>query len=409
MLSNKKLLIVFVIVVIFGGGYGGYVYKVKASETSVEVPRFREEKVRRGDIRIDFIGDGEAEIPVVNLDFEISGKLKELLVSNNEEIKKGDVVAKLDDTDYMNKLQNAQVQYDKALAKLEQTKQNYELQLISEKQKLNDLKLQFDKISLEYNAMVKIKEIYPQQQIEQNRIAYENAKSAYEAQFERYNILSKESKDIVMEKANVEAAQIALKTAEDDLENTILTAPMDAKILNITYKLGETIPTVNGAGEVTSDTNHFMVISDAKKMEVIVPISEIDLSNIFLDQEVQVEFEAVEGQSFGGKVLSIDSLPKIDNNGLVTYDVKVELTDGLDKIKTGMTCTVSFILNQRSDVLTIPNKAVSIVDGKQVVQVKDEQGNITQRTITTGLTDGSNVEVIKGLEASETVIVKDNN
>lgn len=396
-----------VLIALIGMSYGGYAYKTKVQAISSEEPVLKEERVQKGDIIIDFTGDGEAQIPVINLDFEISGKLKELFVDTGQSIKKGDIVAKLEDTDYMNKLQNAQVQYEKAITKLEQTKQQFKLTTISEKQKLDALKSTFDEISLDYDAMIQLESIYPKMEIEKKRIAYESAKIAYETQIERLNIIANESKDIEMEKANVTTAEIALKTAQNDLDNTVLKSPMDANILTITYKPGETIPTVKESGEVTSDTSHFMVISDADKLEVIVPVSEIDLSNVFIDQEVEIEFEAFEGKKFRGKVLSIDVLPKIASSGLVTYEVKIGLDEGTNQLKTGMTCTTSFILNQRKNILTIPNKSVSIVDGKQVVQVKDEQGNIEIRTIKTGLTDGNNVEVMNGLKSGETIFVKE--
>lgn len=407
LLSNKKLKILIVLIVIMGVTYWGYTYKEKLQETASEEPVFTEQKVERGDIVIDFTGDGEAEIPVVNLDFEISGKLKELNVSTGQQIKEGDIVAKLDDTDYKNKFQNAQIQYSKALINLEKIKEQQALNIISEKQKLDDLKATFDSISLEYNAMVQLEDVYPKMDVEQKRITYEKSKVAYEAQSKRYDILSKDNKDIETEEVNIEASKIALKIAQDDLDNTVLKAPMDAKILTVSYKIGETIPTVKESGEVTSDTSHFMVISDSDKLEVIVPVSEIDLSNVAINQQVDIEFEAFEGKIFTGRVVAIDSLPQKDSSGLVTYDVKIVLDDASDKLKTGMTCIASFILNQRKNVLIAPNKAVSIVDGKQVVQVTDEDGNIETRNIKTGLTDGKNVEVMDGLSAGEIILVKD--
>ncbi len=409
LLSKKIITLVLVCIAILGLVYAGFLYKTQPVESAAEDESVKEHAVRRGDITIDFIGDGKAEIPVVNLDFGISGILRECYAAVGQDIKAGDVVAKLDDTDYRNKRQDAQINYEKAAARLEQTKQQYQLSLLAEQDKLNDLKAKFEQISLEYLPMLEIQDVYSEQAVELKRVSYEEAKSAYGTQLERYNILSKDSKDIEMEQANVEAAKIALKVTQDNLNNTVLTAPMDAKILAISYKPGETIPTVKEAGEVTANTNHFMVISDAEKVEVIVPVSEIDLSNIAIDQKVEVEFEAFNGQTFYGKTVFVDALPKIDASGLVTYDVTIELDGGLDKIKTGMTCTVSFILNQRKNVPVIPNRSVRIVEGKQVVQVKDEQGHVEPRTIKTGLTDGTNAEVTDGLEIGEILVIKEKN
>ncbi len=407
MLSNKKTKITIILIAILGFGLGFYSYTTKKSNESIQETIITEQKVKSGNIKIDFMGDGEAQIPVVNLNFEKSGKLEELYVVTGQQIKAGQVIAKLDDTDYVNKLKSTQAEYQKAVTKLEQTKENYELEIIAEKQKLDELKFKLDQISAEYLPMLEIKDVYSQQVLEIKKASYESSKSAYEAQLQKYNIISNGSKNVEIEKANVEAAKISVETAQNDLNKTVLTAPMDATVLNVAYKPGETIPIVQESGDATSDTKHFMVISYSDKVEMVVPVSEMDLANVGIGQSVEAEFESYEGQAFTGKVLSIDELPLIDNNGIVTYDVVIELDGGIDKIKTGMTGTVSFILNQRQNVIVIPNKTVSIEDGKQVVKVKNEGGDIETRFIKTGLTDGTNVEVTEGLKVGETLIIEE--
>ena len=211
--------------------------------------------------------------------------------------------------------------------------------------------------------MLEIKDVYSPQALELKKNSYENAKSSYEAQLERYNISVNSDKDIELESANVESAKLSLEIAQDNLDSTILKAPVGGKILNIAYKVGETISSIKESGEVTANTKHFMVLSDSDKVEVIVPVSEIDLSKVEIGQNVEVEFEAFEGEKFTGKVISIDALPIIDNNGLVTFDVRTELEGGIDKVRSGMTCSVSFIVRQRKNVNYISNKAVRILDG----------------------------------------------
>jgi HlyD family secretion protein len=72
----------------------------------------------------------------------------------------------------------------------------------------------------------------------------------------------------------------------------------------------------------------------------------------------------------------------------------------------GMTCVINFIIKQRENVLYISNGAVTMEDGKQYVEVKGSDGNITKKQITTGLSDGDVAEVVSGLKAGETVIVR---
>lgn len=406
-MSNKFIKIAVILVAIICIGFVGFKYINKPAESISEATSIKEEQVMRGDITIGFDGDGEAEIPVVNLDFDISGKLSELYVVEGDEIAQGQLLAKLDDTEYIKKLKTAEINYKKAVATLAQKEENRELSIISEKQKLEDLKIKLDKEESEYLPMTQLKDLYSQQALDIKKASYESAKSAYEAQLERYNILSNSNKDIELERANVETAKLSLEMAKDDLNSTILESPMEGNILNIAYKSGETISSVRELGEVTADTTHFMVVSDSDKVEVIVPVSEIDLAKVEMDQLVEVEFEAFEDQLFTGKVVLIDSLPIIDNSGLVTFDVRIELDGGIDRIKSGMTCSVEFITRQKKNVTYISNKAVTMLDGKQVVKVKDENGDIEIRNIKTELTDGKCVEVTDGLNVGETIIIED--
>lgn len=408
LIPNKFIKITIIILaLVVGLIFVGAMYIKKPAESLSEAGVANEEKVERGDITIGFEGDGEAEIPVVNLDFDISGKLKELYVQEGEQIKKDQLLAKLDDTEYEKKLKTAQINYKKALANLAQKEENKKLTLISEKQKLDDLKLKLDQVEAEYLPMLEIKDAYSNQAINMKKSSYESAKSTFETQQERYEILVNSNKDIELEKANVEASKLSLEMAEDDFNSTILKASMEGKMLNIAYKPGETISSVKESGQTTADTTHFMVISDSDKVEVVVPVSEIDLSKVELEQKVEVAFEAFEGQIFNGKVTSIDSLPIIDNSGLVTFDVRIELDSGIDKIKSGMTCSVSFIIRQRKNVIYISNKAVSMLDNKQVVKIKDVDGNTQIKNIRTGLTDGKYVEVTDGLNVGETIIIEE--
>ncbi len=406
--KNKFLKVVTVLLIIAAIGIGGYKYVNKTDEASSEITTTKEEIVTRGDISIDFDGDGEAEIPVINLDFDITGKLEEIYVSEGDYIEKDQLLAKLDDTEYANKLKTEEINYKKALANLEQTRENRKLDLMNEEQSLKNAKMSLEQAESEYFAMLKVSDAYTKQEIDQKRISYESAKLEYESQLERYNTTKNSTIDLDLQEANVESAKLSLELAQEDYNDTILKSPMEGKIIYISYKVGETVQDASNSDSATADTSHFMVVSDSDKVEVVVPVSEIDLAKVELGQSVEVEFEAFENKVFEGKVESINALPLIDSSGIVTYDVRIELLgDDLDEIKSGMTCTLAFILRQSKDVLIVPNKAVKIVDGKQTVKVKKENGEAEIRTIKTGLTDGKNVEVTEGLNEGEIVLIEE--
>lgn len=405
-LLNKYTLIVLAILTI----YGAYTYFNGSKTETIEMPSISDVSVQKGDIVIGFTGDGVAEIPVINVDFDISGTLKEIYVTEGDKVTKGQVLAKLEDEEYLNNLKTSEINYTQALTNLELKKENYELSLLSEKEKVDNYLSNLKKLEFEYIPMKENPDIYPSQDVNFKKMDYENAKISYENQLKRYNVLKNSTKSIDVEKASVESKRINLEIAEDDYNSTTLLSPISATILNIAYKEGEIISSPkNSSTQTSSDTSNFIILSDSDKVEVTVPVSELDLDMVYNDQTVEVIFEAFEGKTFIGKVENIKALPEIDNNGVVTYDVKILLEGDTSSIRSGMTSEATFIMKQEKDVLIIPNKAVYIIDGAQYVDIKNGDNSTEQRAIRTGLTDGKNSSVIEGLELGETLIISKRN
>ncbi|MCT4631109.1 MAG: efflux RND transporter periplasmic adaptor subunit [Firmicutes bacterium] len=404
-IKNKYFFIILVMIL----GFATYSYIQGNAVTAEEGPTTSESIVARGNIVIGFTGDGVAEIPVVNVDFDINGTLKEIYVSEGDKVTEGQLLAKLKDEEYLNKLKTSEITYKQALTNLELKKENEVLSLLSEKEKLDNYKSSLEKIKAEYQPMVENPDLYPSQDITFKKLDLDSAQTAYDNQLKRYNTLKNSNKSIEVEKANVESKKINLEIAEDDFNSTSLISPISATILNIAYKEGEIISSPSNSSSQTSNTTNFIILSDSDKVEVTVPVSELDLDMVEKEQTVEVVFEAFEGITYTGKVSNIKSLPDIDNNGVVTYDVTILLEGDTERIKSGMTCEATFIMRQEKNVLTIPNKAVYIFEGTQYVDVKNDQGSPEQRAIKTGLTDGKNSSVIEGLIAGETLVITKGN
>lgn len=364
--GNKKLRIIIFGIIIIAGGLG-YYYRVNVMGAESE-PVYQEVTVSREDITVGMEADGTADLSVTNLSFNVGGKLTEVLVEPGQVVKAGELIARLDDTDYVNKLTKAE--------------QDYNLSVISCQTKLEDLKYQLDTLETEYNAMSQIPECYTEKELNDEKKAYEKAKAAYDAQ-------------LASNEVTIASGATSIKTVQDDINNTILVSPIDSTVLAVNYSAGERVP---------EDTTCVVLQNDAD-VEVIASVSEVDIGTVTEGQQVEAIFDAFDGETFSGKVTYVDSLPASNNSGLVSYAVTIVLDGGKDKIKTGMTCTVNFIQKQVENVLVIPNKAISMVNKKQVVRVKSTDGQIEEREIKTGFSDGTNVEVSEGLKEGDVVLV----
>ncbi len=368
LLSTKKYLFGLIFLLIICTAAGFYYYKMSLAANTQSEPSYEESAVSRGDITVSLTADGSADISVTNLSFNVSGKIAEILVEPGQAVKAGDVVARLDDTDYANALTKAQ--------------QNRDMESITNEQQIRELKVQLNALESEYNVMLQVPDAYTQKEIDDKKIEYEQALYSYDTQLSTNSI-------------SLSSQETSVKSAQDALNNTVLTSPINSTVLAVEYSVGETI----------EENTTCIILQNDSNIAVVTSISEVDINSVSVGQTVEAIFDAYEDEVYTGTVAFIDSIAETDSSGLVTYEVEITLDEGKDKIKQGMTCTLELIQKQVKDVLMIPIKAVSIVDGEQVVQVKNDDGTITKQVVTTGFSDDTYTEVSKGLEEGQTVLV----
>lgn len=401
-LKNKKRLAVIVaaLLVLSGAGY----YMSRGDTGDAEETVITESAVERGNLTLSWKSDGSAEREEVYLDFSVGGVLKTLYINQGDTIVAGQKLAEIDSKEYEKALVTAQINYKKAKASYDSAVQSKKLSQISERQSLNSSKVALDKAAAEYLPMAQLTEAYSAQELELSRISYETAKSSYENQLARFDLMQQSDSDVQTQKANLESAEIALKQAQENVADTVLMATSNGRIAAITGVAGDYVRSSTDAS--SSDQGHLFTLSPNEKVNVVVDVQEIDYSKLTVGQTANVTFEASEGKTYTATVTSVEAVPTIDNNGIVTYSATLQLTSEAPEIQTGMSGTVEFIQKQVKDVLIIPNKAVFIEEKKQMVKVKTAEGATEERVIKTGFTDGTNVEVASGLEMGETVLIE---
>jgi uncharacterized protein YlzI (FlbEa/FlbD family) len=87
------------------------------------------------------------------------------------------------------------------------------------------------------------------------------------------------------------------------------------------------------------------------------------------------------------------------------YDVTATLSPGSIHLQQGLPLTVNLIIQQKEDVLTVPNIAIEVINGKSYVQVKNGSGNIDEREVTIGLKDNQNTEIASGLTEGDVIVL----
>ena len=379
--AKKKLLILLLIAILAIGT--GFWFKNNNGSKIVEI-QYEKSSITRGDIVVGLDSDGTIEFSKVNLRFGVKGAIAEILVDRGDQVEKGDIIAKLDDRDY-------QDQYQLALVRLKDAEEQELTNLLDDELKIGKLKSELENTKTTYQEMVEIPDAYSANDIKLKKQELDNKEIEYQNALKKHDILVTNFNN---KGTQLNQNELTAKMAEEDLEDTILYAPVAGTILDLTKKAGESV----------SDEQDLVVLHENNDVKAITKVIEYDIGGIKLGQKVNVTVEALPDQTFVGEVSNIDSLPTSDNSGLVSYNVEINIINPDEGIKDGMTSTLTFILKEVQDCLIVPYKAVKIVNRKQMVTVIDEKGEEVEREIKTGFTDGTSVEVLEGLEQNETVV-----
>lgn len=397
----KIALLGLAIVVALGGVYH-YNQQNKASATEKTVTTVQA-TATKGDLVISLESDGSATIDYRNIDPEVTGKLTKVYVKAGDQIKKGQLLAEIDSTEYEKAYKSAKIAYDKAKLTYQSKVESVELEKKTSNQSLKEEKIKYEQLLDDYNKMLSLKDAYAQSEIDAVKEEMEVAKRTYENDKAKNGVTANSNYTLSIEKMTVESAKVALEEAQEALNQCTIKSDFDGYVLKVSYKVGDVVEPNTNVGELTSSTNHFIVLTPSKNYQVLTSVSEQDLSLVSLGQEVEVVFDALGGETFKGKVIEIEQLPNTDSNGVISYNVTAALDSGFNEIRIGMTAQIQMILKKQENAIIIPNKAVSIDNGQQQVTVVKKDKTTELINIKAGLTDGRNVAVLEGLKAGDVV------
>jgi len=208
---------------------------------------------------------------------------------------------------------------------------------------------------------------------------------------------------IAILKKQVVAAEQSLEEARSALEVETIVAPFDGVVAEVNFEEGDVIPTP-GVSQVT-----IVRLIDTSSLELVVKLDEIDVPGVALGQRAVITVDALPDVQLEGTVLSISPLPRVEA-GVVSYNVKVgfEVPEG-SGLRVGMSATADIILSERSDALLVPDRAINYDgQGNPVVHVMvdRETGEIEERRVALGISDGFRTEILSGLQEGETLVIE---
>lgn len=314
-MTKKTLFIILAIVVIIGLVLG-FTLLNKGSNNK---PKYRTEKVTRGDIEAVVTATGTLNpVVLVEVGSQVSGKIEKIYVDFNSKVKKGDILAELDQSQLKAKIEQNEANYQSAQASLERAKIALE---IAQKKYERSLSL-----------------------FEKNLISFEEKEQA------EANYLQAKS-DLIAQQARTEQAKSQLEASKVDLGYAIIRSPIDGVVISRNINVGQTVAASFQAPKL------FEIANDLTKMEVECLVDEADVGKVKEGQKVRFTVESYQNETFNGVVRQVRYSAQTVQN-VVSYSAIIDVDNSSLKLLPGMTATCSIIVGEARNVLRVPNAAL---------------------------------------------------
>ncbi len=195
--------------------------------------------------------------------------------------------------------------------------------------------------------------------------------------------------------AQVAQAQAALEMAELALDKTTLRAPFDGVVAAVNVTANE----MASAGPLPAIT-----LLDVSKFHMLVGVDEIDVGQLEAGQAAQVTLDAIPDTIISGRIERVAPAATIDAGGVVYYNVIVELDPTDVAIRADMTANVTIVVEELTDVLTIPTWVVRVDDVGQTYVNQQAGDEVTRTDVELGVRHAGNVQVLGGLSEGDEAI-----
>lgn len=396
---SKKTLIILIVVVVAAlavlvmlrksgtiGGDGDY---RKVELTKIEPIDIVETVAATGKIQ------PEVEVMISS---EVSGEIIELLVKEGQQVKKGDLLLRINPDLIQASLNQSQATMQSVRADLSQAEAS-----------LKNAELNYNRNKQLFEKGVISKQDWDRS-VQEFEVAQANKQSAY---------------------YRVQSAAATVKQSRDNLGRTTIYAPMDGTISKLDAELGERV-----VGTAQMAGTEILRVADLSNMEVEVDVNENDIVKVSLGDSTVVEVDAYLKREFKGIVTEIANSAEstLTADQVTNFKVKVRILDSsyqdllegkpefYSPFRPGMTATVDIITDKREKAIGVPISAIVVktdttctrsFDANKTVSADQEKfetvfvqsGETAKlRVVETGIQDDTNIEVISGLDEGDVVV-----
>lgn len=380
------------------GGFIGWRVLTNRRAARETLANIETEPYQRMSLDANIFGTGTVEpAQTVVLSWSASGKVGEVLVKIGQEVEEGQHLMSLDpesvsmdikqaEIDLINAQNNLDALYDNWESQLTQTK----LDLLKAEENLEDLETKRERMNYQRcsderieeleDALENAEKLYGLRQTAQNLIAVNTAQANLDFCRSEYSDREISEADLEIQLAETRVsdlhAEIDLLADGPDPDQVVIfetqlaiaQSRLDSPLIEAPFK-GVVTVLSSQEGDLVQPGMQALQIDDLSELHLDVQISEIDIPFVQAGQPAQLVFDAFFETTFTGEVIQIAPVGQ-NIQGVVEYAVRINLLDGDERIKPGMTAAVNIIVDRKEDVFVVPNDAIVSIDGQEKVFVR---------------------------------------
>jgi RND family efflux transporter MFP subunit len=198
-----------------------------------------------------------------------------------------------------------------------------------------------------------------------------------------------------LKQIQIAEAKAALDVAEEQLGKVVVVAPFDGVVTALNVEAGQSVNASTVVAEIT----------DPSVIDLSASLDEIDVPQVSIGQKATVTLDSLSDLELSAVVSSISSTSR-NQSGVVSYTVTIRVTPPESvQLREGMSATADIIFEESDNVLVVPAQAILSAGNNSYVEVL-VNGEIQQKVVELGISDGSYTEVKSGLMAGEQVIMQ---
>ena len=338
-------------------------------------PKYRLATVEKGPLTATVSATGTLNpVITVQVGSQVSGQIKELFADFNSQVKKDQLIARIDPEIFQTRVNQAQADLEAAEATIlnqealvERTRADVEnaraaLAVGKAQTAKAEVAVLDAKRDLVRKTELLNKGLVAQSDRDTSQATHDSAVAQFEANRAQEDALAAAVRSSAAQlkvvdaqlktaQAQVRQKKAGLDQAQVDLDHTAIRAPVDGVVVSRNVDVGQTV-----AASLQAPTL-FTIAQDLTRMQVDTNVDEADIGRIRSGQRATFTVDSFRGETFSGKVIQIRQAPQVIQN-VTTYDVVLSAQNQELKLRPGMTANVRLVVDQKSSVLKVPNAAL---------------------------------------------------